>query len=381
MSEIKLLIVEDEKSVIEAWADSIDLFNSENKTNGVELKPDFLSKFSESEKKISNLYDAAIIDLRLEEDKDNTKDECSGARLVKEKIKALRVPTFVYTALPESLEDFNENESVFFKKYTKAEGFSNMEKILQEIKDIFDTGITRILGGRGKIEILLDTIFWTHLDPSFEYWMKPGNLREKDSVTREAILLRYISIYLSEYLAFNQTDRLDDYTSAEVYLIPPIGKTFITGDILKKKDDLTLYLILTPACDMVLRDGSQRNADSILLLGLSEWNKNKAFNGITPSSMKKKEQQLREYINNKKARYHYLPPYNTFKGMFIDFESVKSFEFATLENDYERLATISPLFLRNIIARFSQFYSRQGQPDFDTNDQLNQLLRQDKSDA
>jgi hypothetical protein len=45
-----------------------------------------------------------------------------------------------------------------------------------------------------------------------------------------------------------------------------------------------------------------------------------------------------------------------------------------LEKNYDRVATISNHFLQDIIARFSQYYSRQGQPDYDFDLMLEKIL-------
>jgi hypothetical protein len=56
-----------------------------------------------------------------------------------------------------------------------------------------------------------------------------------------------------------------------------------------------------------------------------------------------------------------LPPFDGNNGYLIDFQDVTTISFT---NDLERIATISSPFIKDIISRFSNYYSRQGQPTF-----------------
>jgi hypothetical protein len=251
-----------------------------------------------------------------------------------------------------------------------------MRDILLEIKRIYGTGITRIMGGKGRIEEMLDKIFWRHLSHSFSYWISPT-----ENINVEKVLLRYISAHLSEYLAINQTGEFEKNVAPEAFIIPPIREHINTGDILKRRSNNQLYIILNPSCDMVLRNEDKgkkgcltRNAEKIVLASLIKWNELKALSAVTKDSGKDKKNKLKSYISNSKNRFHYLPPYKDIGGMFIDFELIETHRADEVERGFEKIATISSSFLRNIVARFSQYYARQGQPDFDVEYQVKNLL-------
>jgi len=370
MNELNLLIVEDEKGDIEAWQDNIEQFNQEIKDKELKIVHKICRTFKESIDIYSNDFDAAVIDLRLKDD-DKIKDETGGERLINEKLEKLRLPTFVYTATPNLINVIRIEETVFFKKYVKTN--KTMHEILQEIKGIYDTGITRILGGRGEIEKMLAKIFWRHLSDSFSYW-----LSAPENIDVERVLLRYIAAHLSEYLAVDQAGDFEKYLPPETFIMPPIGENMCTGDILKNHADNRYYIILTPSCDLVLRTNNEespyRNAGKIVLASLIKWNNLEALSGITKDSNKSSQDKLKNYVKNKKNRYHYLPLYGDIGGMFIDFESIETHQADVLTGSFERIATISPAFRTNIVARFTQYYSRQGQPDFDVDDQVYELL-------
>lgn len=375
MKELKLLIVEDDQTDQTDWGDSIGVFNKSIKDDGLEITVRFCDSFEDANSLISNDFDAVIIDLRLMGD-DKSSMDTGGGKLIKERIDKLRLPTFVYTATPALIDEIQKEETVFFKKYVKAE--HRMADILEEIKKIYDTGITRILGGRGKIEDFLNKIFWKHLSHSLDHWME--SLGDSDA---EKALLRYISAHLSEYLAIDQDGHghFDKFFAPEFYIKPPIGDHPYTGDILKKIEGNDYYVILNPSCDMVLRPQKdlktppERKAAKIVLASIIPWEKVPELSGIPGNVSNSNRKKLTPYVSNNTLRYHYLPFYVDIGKMFIDFESIESIDPGLVDgNHYERVATISPAFLRNIIARFSQFYSRQGQPDFDVDHQLNLLL-------
>ena len=372
MNEIRLIIAEDEKSTVEAYRDNIEAYNDELKKENLRIIAQFYEEAKVSSEKINNNFDAAIIDLKLKDDKSG--DESGGQKLINDIVEKLRIPTFVYTANPGLFDAIEREESVFFKKCVKAE--TKILSILKIIKHIYGTGITRIMGGRGLIEDKLNEIFWKHIDKNLDL--------EELKTFSEKKLLRYIALHLQEYLGLSESGDFENYIPAEVYIHPPIKNHIHTGDILKKGSDDKFYIILNPSCDMVVRsikkidDGKKlpvRNAEKIVLASLIKWSELDDLSGITKESGKDKKKRLKDHISNKKGRYHYLPPYAKLKdGMFIDFQFIGAYDPDTIESNFERVATISSVFLNNIIARFSQYYSRQGQPDFDEQQQVDYLL-------
>jgi hypothetical protein len=148
-------------------------------------------------------------------------------------------------------------------------------------------------------------------------------------------------------------------------LSPPIKKHLHTGDLIKIEE--SHFLVLTPACDIVYnyKDDDKgnkvqfRKADKMILASVKEFNypvlcANKNNNGI-------KKDELKKYVKNEYYRYHYLPPFNNENGYLIDFQDLSSIPF---DVQHSREATISAPFIKDIISRFSNYYSRQGQPTF-----------------
>ncbi len=347
---VQLLIIEDDSVMVKMYQEQIEEFNTENEVKIKALVKNDLESGLETLK--TENFDAAIVDLRLSSDP----AIADGNQILKQIKNTKRFPVIVLSGYLQALDEELKKENCLFKTYTKTD--KEFQEILNDILMIYNTGITKILGGKGNIEKYLNNIFWNHLANNFENWI----FSESEDIEKR--LLRYISQYLFEYLDVKEMGKFDSH---EVYMIPPVKESWCTGDLIKCKSDERKYIILTPACDMVIRDNGQRNADEILISEFIKWNSINDFSNINANNglSNDKRNKLGNYMENKKNRYHFLPPYHNIEAGFIDFQSVFSLNEELLNIEFTKIATISPFFLKDITARFSIYYSRQGQPDLD----------------
>lgn len=343
MSEIFLLIIEDEQAQIQVYEDVIEQYN---KKNSFKLNCTFCRNFDEGEKALlSPNYDAAIIDLKL-----SNSDELEGRKLVESVYQKIRIPIIVYSGSIAQIDDIEEN--ALLKKRLRTVRLSD---ILDEIIMIYNTGITSFLRPNGKIDQKLTSIFWNHLAKDLQVWIDYNN---------PDTLLRYILYNFQEYLEISQAGDFQEYHPFEVYINPPIRKNNHTGDIIELNGGL--FLILTPACDMVFNykfdDKGQRipfrKAESILLAPVQDFDYKKLCLNKKGEIDKGK---ISEFVKNGNYRFHYLPPYLNKNGFIIDFQNLRSISFS---EEIKTIASISSPFIKDIISRFSIYYSRQGQPTF-----------------
>jgi len=234
-------------------------------------------------------------------------------------------------------------------------------KLLKEIEQIYITGITKILGSRGRLEDLIQKIFWNHISDGFEYWL--GN-------NSEDALLRYSINHLIEYL--NQSEV---YCEPEYYITPPIKEDISTGDIVVKDEER--YVVMNPACDIELREirgELKRNSRIVTLVNILDLDEGllKAEGYIEDNKTLNKD-KLTSFVSNNKGQFAFLPEYNNIKCGIVDFQKIVTIMLVDYK-DYNRLATISMPFLKDIQGRFSQYYGRQGQPDLDKERIVNELI-------
>jgi hypothetical protein len=83
--------------------------------------------------------------------------------------------------------------------------------------------------------------------------------------------------------------------------------------------------------------------------------------------------------NNSSGNFHFIPKHNEIEAGLIDFQDKTSVDVNTVEQKLEtqkciRLATVSMPFLKDIISRYSNYYARQGSPDFDEDEIFESLF-------
>jgi len=357
---IKILVVEDDSDQFEMYQDTA---REQSDDNYVITLSRHISARDAKHALLSSNFDGAIVDLNLSSGDPN---EASGNQVLEEIVESHRFPVLVVSGNLHNLaENIKEKRSGFLKFYNRD---ATNNEIFEYLKSTFDTGITRILGGRGQIENWLSDIFWRHLANDFENW-NPGNLDP------ERTLLRYTVSHLSEYL--DQPDGEDRfYHDAEFYIKPPIRDHIATGDIVNKEGNR--FVLLSPACDVAVRAVNEYgvpkiNAKRVILAPLIEISRSSfiASKIISDSDNSKKRSKIvEELIKGNRPKYVFLPEYGNIAPSVIDLQNLHSWAFEEYVT-FDRIATISTPFIKDILSQLSSYYGRQGQPDLDKTSLIN----------
>lgn len=234
------------------------------------------------------------------------------------------------------------------------------------------------MGGRGIIEQTLSKVFQDNILPQRDRWI---TYRRIDSKRTQRALLRYTLNHLWHLIDDDQESSFPE----EAYIRPPQGDNPRTGYIVRKRSVNTsadgsnspLYMVLNPACDLVIRTNTGTCKTDRILLGeidsLTEVNL-LALSGIeSPSKKKKKLGEV--FKNNYTDYYHWLPPTDYFDGGFLNFRKITTCLPQSFAAEFEPSGIqVSPFFVKDIVARFSTYYARQGQPDIDYNNLIEQLI-------
>lgn len=368
MEDLKILIVEDDESKREDYSRFIKAYNLDDQDCKVihefgVNKEDAIDKLKHSESK----FDGAIVDLDLIGTGGN---DASGNDVIKEIKDNLRFPTFVVTGTPQNLDTELDKRTAIFEVYERDT--VDMDTILDKFIAIKSTGILNLLNRNGKIENLIQNIFWNHLSTSLNNWIFDNKRNPKE---KEDSLLRYTILHMLEYLDEK------NYHPSEFYITKPIKESIYTGDIVQY--DGSRFIVLTPSCDIVLRDGGKRNTKRILFCRIIELSSEvKNFGQLKYDTGKSNDnrKRLNRYVgNNSAANFHFIPKHNEINAGLIDFQDKTSVKVSTVErklNSREciRIATVSMPFLKDIIARYSSYYGRQGSPDFDVDEIFENLF-------
>jgi len=361
--QIKVLVVEDENSQIQIYQDTVDEYNDDNNIHNIDIS--ICRTLEEGIKSLyTPLFDAAIIDLKL-----SGSTEMEGMSIVEAINENLRIPIFIVSGSISQIDTINE--TALLKKRERTTDFNN---VLKEIVQIYNTGITNILGNKGVVEKLLNNIFWKHIPLTLNSWL---NDESRDSEQKEKSLLRYTLLHMQEYI----DEDIEKYHPSEFYIAAPIKKIIHTGDIVCYED--ARYIVLTPSCDMVIRSDGHRGATKILfckIVDLKDVINNYDTLDTTTSENNTTRKRLNVLIENKKQNYHFIPKSNKIGAGLIDFQDKKTIEEEVVNNclankTMERIATVSMPFLKDIVSRYSNYYARQGSPDFDTNEIFKTLFK------
>ena len=335
---IRIIIIEDDQQQKNMYNDVIEEYNHGNKEYTIEAimidNDDTLPKLLYEDR-----CDCLIVDLNW--GKDDVRN--SGNRVIKTIIKNKRVPIVVMSGNLNLLEEEVE-DCKFFIKHDRTDLFSD---VLKEIATMFGTGYTRALGYSGKIDSMINEVFWKYMSTNIDYW---GNL---ESGIKEKRILRYAITRANEMLTYDG-EKHDEYNAIEFYIKPPLRNQAFSGDIIIIDDKK--YIIISASCDM-----EQGNADYVVMCKL-EFNEINTIMAKVKEDDSKAKDKLRNFVNNAKGRYHLLPPCKTFSGALVDFQQVSCLERKELDEKCIVLASVLPVFAKDIHARFSQYYGRQGQP-------------------
>ncbi len=363
MPEIKLMIVEDSESDLEVCRNSVEIYQQEKNNEGINLtfKLTECRTVDDALNKTDGSFDGAIVDLKLA-------DSGNEGKTVLSKIKDsfFRIPVIILTGTPDSIGEEEKSDLVRVLKKGEAD---YRKDILDVFFEIYNTGLTRIMGGRGKIEQTLNKVFLKNLLPRLPDWKIHG---KADPSGTEKALLRFTLNHLIQIL----DDDEDQCFPEEVYIYPPLSDGLKTGSIVKKTEGEDLYVVLSPACDLVVRNDGNFKTDRILLVAIEEANPiiDAALNGITKKS-RKKNKIKNVFGNNYTDYFHWLPETGYFKGGFINFRKISTCTKDESGSAYNQPhIQISPHFVKDILSRFSSYYARQGQPDIECNKIIAEVL-------
>ena len=346
---MNLLLLEDSQTDIDACLSSVDTFNDDH-GNDLHIS---VAKDIDNAKSLLNdePFDGAIIDLRIKSDSQ------AGNTLINFINNLnLRTPVALFTGTPDAAS----------KAFSYIGVFKKGEKLYKDIFEIFyavkQTGLQKIMGRKGIIEECLNKVFQKDIIPSIIQW---NALASQYPLDVERALCRYTLSHL--FLSLSNDS--ESYFPEECYLHIDACQFPRSGEIVMKNDSEDLFAIITPPCDLAVRQDKNKryyvNVDDIQIIPLVSIEDMKHKIAERSSSKKDIDKQWEKICNNNLERYyHFLPPTNDFPGGFLNFRNVTSI---SLKKEYSLFSSkhllISSDFFKDILSRFSSYYARQGQPE------------------
>ena len=375
MSETKFLLIDDENEQSELLKSAIDEINAESGYNQLSFhtvntpEDAMIALYSYS-------FQAIIIDLKLlaEDDTVNNDEEISGNILLNRIIEKEIIPIVVRTGFPEKISDEINKDIV--KVYPKEDPLYD---IIKELISSYSDSVFKIFGSKGEISKNIKELFWSIIPECFS-----NNNAEVSSLSfekKETVIIRYISSWFNNKYMFDE--KYIDVEPIEMYMFPNPIEQVCNCDIYEKKDKKSCdyYIVLTPSCDL-----ANKKIDEVILCKIKEYNEIPQFTenlnnykAETSKKAKKAKESLTRWFRNAHTdsiRYHFLPKFSKFSGGFVDFRSIISLKYnretgKIEDTNYNKIGVITESFKRDIVARFSSYYHRQGQPEFNSDSVLN----------
>ena len=359
MNPLKILLVEDETIPQNAFKNDVEVFKGQ--PNNPDVEYEIVDNVNDAVEMINVSSDGAIIDLKL------GGNDQGGNEIIQILYKEFtKIPIVFVTSYPDLVVD---HPSVI--KIRSRDGGSYRDDLLlfQQIREI---GLTHIIGGGGLIEEQLRDVYLQNLLPQIETWISYGKTyKETDPERTKKALLRYTLNHLFQHL--EEDNEL--FFPEEFYLYPPSTDKITTGSIVKADDQW--FVVLSPACDLVIRRDGEFKTDRILLVEIEQENNimDEALTEIKKMrNNSRKKEKIKEKIeevfkNNYTYYYHWLPKTDFFPGGFLNFRRLTTLDKDCFSGKFgEPIIQISPPFVKDIVSRFSSFYARQGQPDIESKD-------------
>jgi len=329
-----------------------------------------------------NYFKAIIIDLKLNND-DNaveSDEEISGNVLLRRIIEKEIVPIVVITGFPDKVStDIDKSIVKVLPKETNL--YDEINALIEKYSD----SVFKIFGSRGEINKNIKELFWNVIPQCFTSKNQDISLLSKEK--QETVIIRYISSWLSNKYMFD--DKYIDVEPIEMYMFPNPIKQVCTCDIYKKnigENSCEYYMVLTPSCDL-----ANKKVDEVILCKIKNYDEVQSFKerleiynneqNKESNKAKKAKGDLMKWFRNSHSdslRYHFLPKVKDFTGGFVDFRSILSLEYdkesgEIIDDSYLKIGVITESFKRDIVSRFSSYYHRQGQPEFNCDSVLNNL--------
>jgi len=167
------------------------------------------------------------------------------------------------------------------------------------------------------------------------------------------------------------------------YVCPPLQEdNYEMGDVVKKNDDNSFHVVLTPSCDLV-----RKGADFLLLVPTIPLKNMPEYIKFKKNQNEPNKDNLIKVIESRgKDRFFFLPR-NEFIGMFdavLDFQQGVNHKFSCEDRKltgYQKVAKLDDPFAQDMLASFVRNKNRPGSPDIDSDHVLNYLCEEIKAES
>ncbi|MCU7843287.1 MAG: response regulator [Candidatus Thiodiazotropha sp. (ex Monitilora ramsayi)] len=330
-----------------------------------------VTSFDEGMKLIeNNRFDLIFLDVH--EDKadpdpaENPGQEDQRGEQLLDVLKSSRfVPVIFYTGFPAKVDHLRSHVVKVVEKGATP------QEIRSAVNSILTTGLPHL---SQYIEDQSRAFVWDNLEKALKDY-------SDDDMTSDIALLA------ARNLAKNLSQRrikellgsdVNLITPLEMYLFPPEQESCNPADIFKRKDDGTLWMVLTPACDF-----EQNKAENVLLAQITpladhmlykNWQDYaRELDGLAPgqpskeikTSTNKARGEVKSLVKNAKGgRFKFLPGTFFLPDCIVDFQQLLNLPIADAVK-FEIVCSLDNPYREEVLQLFSSYFGRIGTPDYE----------------
>ena len=364
MATIKILIIDDEKDNTQQLMDILN----EKKVGDCFIQADEENDFSKGVARLKKYsYDIVILDLYQGTP---SQDDNRGKKVLKRIKETVPITIIIHTALTKDTADFKSDMIRIVEKE------SDGSTIIDEVKSLIKTKLPLVKRNIIKqVRKDITKYYW-------EFENKRPKFKDTDggSSLFEYLIMRRISLSLGREAAqnvLNYTTENNKVHPLSMYIVPAMNKKGIEmGDIFIKKVNSSYWIVLTPACDLVVRSSQTKNEDSyILLAGAQSISEHPKIKDKKVGS-KERDKEIKKFIKSSRLRYYFLPriEINSMPDLVVDFQKTVSVNREDFKlGEYQKVARLDDPYSQDIQAQFTNYFNRPGAPDIDIDYVINYL--------
>lgn len=338
-----ILIIEDEKSMIDSWTRVFTRHNEDKQNLGFAIKYEIAQSLGEGEELLnSRRFDAVVVDLGLRGEGEASEINSEGNKIVKLIVSTQPIGVIIYTGQTEDAEDFSKS---FVRVIDKSEGQHKVLEWLEDNKEVF----LGIRDTEAAFRSETAKVFFSQIWQRWKFWTDGAKSSGTDiskSVTR------HIMAHVHDALLSADEDMTHP---EEAYFVPPLKLRLDTGDLVKMGEEK--WIVVSPRCDLA----NPKKVETILLARCMEYSETWKIT---------KDRDRNKVIQHEGSpKQHFLFPLRDNKGIahgpwMVQFHNIKSLptQEAIEQLPDLRFASLSPLFVPSLVERFGSYFSRIGTP-------------------
>lgn len=351
--DIKILMIDDDVTICKQIKELLD----DEIIKGNTIKLEYSNEFEQGVSMLKDkTYDLIILDL-YKGKPSITNIDMPGEQILEYIKGSCFIPVIFFSGLVNPIQHL---KSDVVRIVRKSDGTGELKK---EIESVFDSKLPLI---KRKIDDYLNEsmryYFWEFVHPNWE------SLKEiEDDVSLGYLLIRRLANSLSKEQIIKLLDdpkiKPEKSHPMEFYVYPPVTEEYETGDVLKK--DYAFFVLLTPSCDFVLRDG-KRKAQNTLLVPATLLKDTEEYKSFKRNENPDNTEKLKRLIEDRKSdRYFFLPEIPIIPNCILDFQNIFVVSTDSL-TQYTKIAKLDDPYAQSMLANFIRYYNRVGHEDIDS---------------